>query len=132
MEKTFCCISARARDFARFGRLYLANGRWNGEQIVPANWTSRSVVAGVRTPDGYTHQHLWWMPEGDEGDYYAYGHNGQYVYVNPRAGVVIVKFSETNHQDPLPMFRAISSALKSPERLAELDRLAAETVALRP
>jgi CubicO group peptidase (beta-lactamase class C family) len=132
MEKTFCCISARARDFARFGRLYLENGRWNGEQIVPASWASRSVVRGIRTPDGYTHQHFWWAPEGGEGDYYAYGHNGQYVYVNPAAGVVIVKFSETNRQDPLPMFRAISSALKSPERVAELDRLAAKTVALRP
>src|SRR5688572_13697669 len=131
MEKTFCCISARARDFARFGRLYLANGEWNGERIVPAAWTERSVVPGVRTHDGYTHRHLWWSPEGDEGDFYAYGHNGQYVYVNPKSGTVIVKFSETNRQDPLPMFRAVSNTLKSPERLAEIDRLAASAVALR-
>jgi CubicO group peptidase (beta-lactamase class C family) len=130
-EKTFCCISARARDFARFGRLYLENGSWNGEQIVPASWTSRSVVPGVRTHDGYTHRHLWWTPEGNEGDYYAYGHNGQYVYVNPAARVVIVKFSETNRQDPLPMFRAVSSALKSADRIAEVERLAADHVAAR-
>ena len=131
IEKTFCCISARARDFARFGRLYLQNGKWDGEQIVPADWTARSVLPGVRTEDGYTHRHLWWMPEGDEGDYYAYGHNGQYVYVNPRAGVVIVKFSETNRQDPLPMFRAVAASMKSPERVAEIERLAAQAVALR-
>jgi len=131
MEKTFCCISARARDFARFGLLYLNKGQWHGEQIVPAAWVSRSVLPGVRTPDGYTHQQLWWKPEGDEGDFYAYGHNGQYVYVNPAAGVVIVKFSETNRQDPLPMFRAVSAALKSPERVAELDRLSAPSIALR-
>jgi CubicO group peptidase (beta-lactamase class C family) len=131
MEKTFCCISARARDFARFGRLYLDSGRSNGEQIVPASWASRSVVPGVRTPDGYTHQHLWWTPEGNEGDFYAYGHNGQYVYVNPNARVVIVKFSETNRQDPLPMFRAVSAALKTTDRIAEVERLAADTVAAR-
>jgi CubicO group peptidase (beta-lactamase class C family) len=131
IEKTFCCISARARDFARFGRLYLANGEWNGERIVSAAWTARSVLPGVRTLDGYTHRHLWWMPEGDEGDFYAYGHNGQYVYVNPKAGTVIVKFSETNRQDPLPMFRAVSNALKSPERVAEIDRLASPSVASR-
>jgi CubicO group peptidase (beta-lactamase class C family) len=61
-EKAFCCISARARDFARFGRLYLDGGRWNGEQIVPAAWIARSVLTGIRTPDGYVHQHLWWAP----------------------------------------------------------------------
>ena len=131
MEKTFCCISARARDFARFGRLYLDGGRWNGAQVVPANWADRSVLPGVRTPDGYTHQHLWWTPEGIEGDFYAYGHNGQYVYVNPKARVVIVKFSETNRQDPVPMFRAVSNALKSPDRIAELDRIESLQVANR-
>ena len=130
-EKAFCCISARARDFARFGRLYLENGRWNGEQVVPVRWTARSALPGVRTKDGYTHQHLWWMPEGIEGDFYAYGHNGQYVYVNPKARVVIVKFSETNRQDPVPMFRAVANAMKSPERIAEIDRLSSPTVALR-
>jgi CubicO group peptidase (beta-lactamase class C family) len=130
-EKAFCCISARARDFARFGRLYLEGGRWNGEQIVPAAWVARSVVPGVRTLDGYTHQHLWWTPEGMEGDYYAYGHNGQYLYVNPKARVVIAKFSETNRQDPLPMFRAVSTSLKSPARIAEIDRLEARALAQR-
>ena len=130
-EKTFCCISARARDFARFGRLYLEGGRWNGEQVVPAAWARLSVLPGILLPDGYTHRQLWWIPEGNEGDYYAYGHNGQYVYVNPKAHVVIAKFSETNRQDPLPMFRAVSDALKSAGHIAEIERLAATSVALR-
>ena len=130
-EKTFCCISARARDFARFGRLYLDGGRSNGAQVLATAWASRSVLPGVRTIDGYTHQHLWWTPPGNEGDYYAYGHNGQYLYVNPGSRTVIVKFSETNRQDPVPMFRALAGALQSPANLAELDRLGAQTLALR-
>ena len=130
-EKAFCCISARARDFARLGRLYLEGGRWNGSQLVPAEWATHSVVEGVRTLDGYTHRHLWWMPAGGEGDYYAYGHNGQYLYVNPQARVVIAKFSETNRQDPVPAFRAISAALRVPANLAELDRLSATRLANR-
>jgi CubicO group peptidase (beta-lactamase class C family) len=131
-EKTFCCLSARARDFARFGRLHLDGGRWNGAQIVPAHWIGRAALPGVRTPDGYTHRQLWWMPEGVEGDFYAYGHNGQYVYVNPKSRVVIVKFSETVRQDPVPMFRAISRVLENPARVAELDRLETRVIALRP
>jgi CubicO group peptidase (beta-lactamase class C family) len=131
VEKAFCCISARARDFARFGRLYLEAGRWNGEQLVPAEWAARSVVRGIATHDGYLHQHLWWTPPGDQGDFYAYGHNGQYLYVNPASRTVIVKFSETNRQDPVPMFRAVAAALKPDARVAELDRLAARQLAAR-
>ncbi len=131
VEKSFCCISARARDFARFGRLYLEGGRVNGAQVLPAQWADRTVLPGIRTLDGYTHQHLWWTPEGSEGDFYAYGHSGQYLYVNPKARVVIVKFSETDRQDPVPMLRAVAGSLKSPEHIAELDRLEARAVALR-
>lgn len=131
VEKAFCCLRARARDFARFGRLYLLNGRWNGAQIVPPDWAARSVLPALATPFGYGHQHLWWAPADDEGDFFAYGHNGQYLYVNPKARVVIVKFSETSHQDPVPMFRAISRALTRPESMAELVRLDAQALALR-
>lgn len=130
-EKAFCCISARARDFARFGRLFLDHGRANGHQVVPAEWANPAAFPGVQTLDRYTHRHLWWFPEGNEGDYYAYGHNGQYLYVNPAARTVIVKFSETSRQDPVGMFRAVAESLKPEARVAELDRLAAPALASR-
>jgi CubicO group peptidase (beta-lactamase class C family) len=130
-EKAFCCISARARDFARMGKLYLDEGRRAGERLAPASWIARTALPGVRTPDGYTHRHLWWMPEGGEDDFYAYGHNGQYLYVNPRARVVIVKFSETLRQDPVPMLRAVAGAIARPAHLAEIERLEAPNLALR-
>lgn len=130
-EKAFCCVSARARDFARFGRLFLDGGFANGARVVPAAWANPAAFPGTQTLDRYMHRHLWWFPEGNEGDYYAYGHNGQYVYVNPAARTVIVKFSETNRQDPVGMFRAVSAALKPESRVAELDRLAAPVVANR-
>lgn len=129
-EKAFCCVSARARDFARLGRLFLDAGRWNGQQLVPAAWAERRVVTGIRTDDGYLHHHLWWEPPGNEGDFLAYGHNGQYLYVNPVARVVIVKFSETMRQDPVPMFRAISAALRDPRHVAEIARIEATTIAV--
>jgi CubicO group peptidase (beta-lactamase class C family) len=130
-EKAFCCLRARARDFARFGRLFLHSGRWNGAQIVPADWVARSVLPGVAIGLGDVHRHLWWSRADGEGDFYAYGHNGQYLYVNPRARTVIVKFSEAKHRDPVPVFRAIAAALSAPPNIAELDRLSARTYALR-
>jgi CubicO group peptidase (beta-lactamase class C family) len=130
-EKAFCCVSARARDFARFGRLFLDEGRVNGAQVIAPEWANPAAFPGVRTLDRYMHRHLWWFPEGNEGDYYAYGHNGQYLYVNPAARTVIVKFSETNRQDPVGMFRAVAASLKPEARVAELDRLAAPAIASR-
>ena len=130
IEKTFCCISARARDFARFGRLYLDTGRWNDKQLVPAEWAARTVLHGIRTKDGYLHQHLWWTPPGGQGDFYAYGHNGQYVYLNPASRTVIVMFSVKNRQDPLPMFREVAMALSSPANLAEIERVDAMSIKL--
>lgn len=34
IEKAYCCIASNARDFARFGKLYKQNGKWNGKQIL--------------------------------------------------------------------------------------------------
>jgi CubicO group peptidase (beta-lactamase class C family) len=137
VEKAFCCLSARARDFARFGKLMRDGGRWNGQQIIPAAWAARSALPGIEAPDHHTHQHLWWVPPGEVGhpgsrsDFYAYGHNGQYLYVNPAARLVIVKFSETNRQDPVPLFRAIADAVMAPQHLAEIERLDAPLLAGR-
>jgi CubicO group peptidase (beta-lactamase class C family) len=142
-EKAFCCLSARARDFARFGQLMRDGGRVNGRQIVPAEWAARSVLPAIDAHNRHLHQHLWWTPQGQEsgqgalggqgprGDFYAYGHNGQYLYVNPAARLVIVKFSETNRQDPVPMFRALADAVTAPQHLAEIDRLDAPLLAAR-
>lgn len=130
-EKTFCCLSARARDFARFGQLMRDGGRWGGRQLVPAAWAERRVLPGIEALDRHTHQHLWWTPHGGQGDFYAYGHNGQYLYVNPAARLVIVKFSETNRQDPVPMFRALAEAVTAPEHLAQINRLDAPLLAAR-
>lgn len=130
-EKTFCCLSARARDFARFGKLMRDGGRANGQQLVPAAWIERTVLPGIPMRDGYVHRHLWWSPSEDRGDFFAYGHNGQYLYVNPAARLVIVKFSETKHQEPVPLFRALADAVIAPIHLAEIDRLDAQLLAAR-
>lgn len=142
-EKTFCCLSARARDFARFGRLMRDGGRWNGRQIVPAAWAARRVLPAFDAHNRHLHQHLWWTPQGPErtpvghgshnapGDFYAYGHNGQYLYIHPAARLVIVKFSETHRQDPVPLFRALADAVTVPTHLAEIDRLDAPLLATR-
>lgn len=88
--KAFCCLNARARDFAKLGRLYLNNGKWNGKQIVPEAWVKRSTD---RNETGYSYQ--WWhLPTANRNDYAAIGILGQYTYVCPEKNIVIVRLGK--------------------------------------
>jgi CubicO group peptidase (beta-lactamase class C family) len=97
-------LSATLRDFAKLGRLYLNEGRWNGEQIVSAEWVHASVtpdaphlVPGKRAASdsawGYGFQ--WWIPD-NSGAYSAVGVYNQFIYVDPALHLVIAKTS-ANH-----------------------------------
>lgn len=87
MEKTFCCINAVARDYAKIGRLYLNNGQWDGEQIVPKDWVTKTVTPNNKVS---FYNYSWWMIPGS-GSYYAHGILGQYIYVNPEKNLIIIR-----------------------------------------
>jgi CubicO group peptidase (beta-lactamase class C family) len=57
--KAFCCLNACARDYAKFGRLYLNNGKWNGQQVVPAAWVKKSTTVDQSTKDLF-YSYQWW------------------------------------------------------------------------
>jgi CubicO group peptidase (beta-lactamase class C family) len=112
MEKTFCCLNARARDYAKLGRLYLNNGNWNGKQIVPENWVKKSVAIDTTNGSSWFYQYQWWIAS-DEGDYFARGMLGQFVYVNPTKNLIIVRLGERGSGVNWPeIFKAISRGLE--------------------
>jgi len=90
LEKTFCCINARARDFSKLGRLYLNKGNWNGKQIVPKEWVEASTTPDPNNVNYYKYQ--WWL--NSDGSYMMQGILGQYVYVNPAKDLIIVRLGE--------------------------------------
>lgn len=57
--KAFCCLNARARDFAKFGRLYLNKGKWNGKQIISEKWVDQSVTFD-RVKNNFSYSYQWW------------------------------------------------------------------------
>ncbi len=95
LEKTFCCINARARDFAKIGRLYLNKGNWNGKQIVSEAWVNTSTVADKTKGQPSFYKYQWWLPNA-KGDFVAEGILGQFVYVNPRTNVVLVRLGKSS------------------------------------
>ena len=93
LEKTFCCINARARDYAKIGRLYLNKGKWNNKQIVSEEWVTQSTKIDVTNGSAWYYQYQWWLPT-KTGDFMAEGILGQYIYVNPKKNLIIVRLGK--------------------------------------
>lgn len=94
IEKTFCCLNARARDFAKLGRLYLKQGNWKGNQLVPAWWVQQSTKVDTTKGSAPYYQYQWWLPTYT-GDFMAQGILGQYIYVNPAKDLIIVRLGKS-------------------------------------
>ncbi|MCZ8145582.1 serine hydrolase [Flavobacterium sp.] len=93
LEKTFCCLNATARDFAKIGRLYKNKGNWNGKQIVSQKWVEESTKLDTSEGSANFYQYQWWLPTPNE-DFMAEGILGQFIYVNPKKDLIIVRLGK--------------------------------------
>ncbi|WP_430421472.1 serine hydrolase domain-containing protein [Phenylobacterium sp.] len=85
------------RDFARFGLLYLRDGIWDGERLLPEGWvdyarTPTFQQAGVT--DGPYGAH-WWLGIGGPGSFSANGYAGQFIIVCPDRDLIVVRNGDT-------------------------------------
>lgn len=133
--RAFCCINATTKDFAKLGKLYLNNGKYNGKQIIDSNFVIETTLAdSMAAHGGYKNQ--WWAAppqtyfldslEADayhkktpltktfvttykdkkyfgvyhqKAAYYAEGILEQFIYINPRTNVIIVRLGHYwNHK----------------------------------
>ncbi len=126
-------MNLRTRDFARFGLLFLNKGFWQGEQVIPAAWVEASMtpdaahlMPGERNSSeialGYGYQ--WWIPVNADQEMLAWGIYGQYIYINQKARVVVVKnsanlrFADNNYEsvfEDIEFFRAVAASLSETE-----------------
>ena len=98
---------ATARDWARFGQLYLQDGVWNGERILPEGWVAYTRRPAPAAPHGRYGAHFWLnggeavpvaerpFPSLPADLHYAAGYEGQYVIVIPSRELVIVRLGQT-------------------------------------
>jgi len=90
LVKAYCCIASNARDFARFGKLYLQHGKWNGKQIIDSAFVAQSVTQRFKESPQYGYG--WWLSSfNNKKVFYMRGHLGQYVIVIPENELIIVR-----------------------------------------
>ena len=110
-EKMESGVNARAIDFAKFGRLYLNEGNWDGEQVVPSSWVDHSTRMDTTTDPADFYQYFWWVDvvHPERGRFMARGNYGQFIYVVPDKDLVIVRFGEDYGYNRWPeLLRAIA------------------------
>ncbi|QND72122.1 serine hydrolase domain-containing protein [Tardiphaga robiniae] len=91
------------RDLARIGEMMRLGGIANGRRIVAQDWVSDTITNGSAEawragkfvewlPEG-RYRNKWYQTGNASGAFFALGIHGQYLYVNPRAEMVVAKFS---------------------------------------
>jgi CubicO group peptidase (beta-lactamase class C family) len=106
-------LRLRARDATKFGSLYLHDGRWNGRQVIPADWVQRSTRrhfrfrprTGVDAGGEFGYAYFWWYscyptPAGLIEARAGVGNGQQRVYVLPGMDMVVTIFAG-RYNDPI-------------------------------
>lgn len=116
MERTYCCIFATARDYAKLGQLLLQDGQWQGQPLL-----DKAFVERMRQPDlmPYYGHSLWMDWQYKHPFYFMQGHQGQYVIVVPSKQLVAVRVGQfrnkadkgPNGVTPAEVYRFVDQAV---------------------
>jgi CubicO group peptidase (beta-lactamase class C family) len=98
-------IDLRPRDMMKFGLLYLNNGQWNGQQLVPALWIKESTTAHLYPTPTLGYGYFWWTrnfrwKEKTVSSFFAWGYGGQYIIIIPELQLSIVMSGSHWGTDP--------------------------------
>lgn len=121
-------VYATARDWARLGQLYLQDGVWDGERLLPEGWADYVRTATAASDRQYGAQ-FWLNGDGEnrprffpgvpEEMYFFSGHEGQYVFIIPDKRMVIVRTGLTRGRSAMeavaPLVKEIYDAVGAPD-----------------
>jgi len=89
-------VHATARDFARFGYLYLRDGVWDGHRLLPEGWVDHGRLPhSVDPEDGDLYGAHWWVLGDEFGSFRTSGYEGQSILISPGLDLVVVRLGKT-------------------------------------
>ena len=90
-------VYATARDFVRFGQMYLNNGIWANTSLVSPEWVTSAREFVAFDPDmSMSYGRHWWMWPSDADSVIAHGYQGQILWVSPRRDLVVCHLGNTD------------------------------------
>ena len=103
-EKAFCCFHTTARDAARFGRLLLRHGNWDGRQLVSTSYMDELMRPASYLKDQWGRDSLsyyglqtWLFPYRGEVLPCMRGMLGQYIFAIPSREAIVVRLGRKRH-----------------------------------
>jgi CubicO group peptidase (beta-lactamase class C family) len=95
IASSFCFCTPR--DFAKFGLLYLRDGVWDGQRLLPEGWVDYARTPAPAQPTDTEHGYgaHWWLLRDDLGSFFASGYLGQYIFLVPALDLIVVRHGET-------------------------------------
>jgi CubicO group peptidase (beta-lactamase class C family) len=92
---SFCYCTAR--DFARFGLLYLRDGVWDGTRILPEGWAdyARTPTPAVPEIEALGYGAHWWLGMAGPGSFSCNGYEGQYTVLVPEKDLILVRHGKS-------------------------------------
>ncbi|WP_375208777.1 serine hydrolase domain-containing protein [Hyphomonas jannaschiana] len=91
-------VWATARDYAKLGLLYLRDGVWDGERLLPEGWVDMTRTPPPGGPANFYGAGFWLLPgEGDA--FYAQGHEGQTIFIVPSRDLIVVRLALMEEND---------------------------------
>ena len=87
-ELCYCCFNTDARDFARFGKMMLHQGNWNGTQILDSSFVQMATTPVLAPFYGYS---FWLNNTHGTKIFYQNGFLGQYIITIPEYNLVVVR-----------------------------------------
>ena len=88
-------LQLRPRDMAKLGMLLRDEGRWKGEQVVSADWISKSITTQISTDGPEEYGYLWWLgefpgPDAAQPVVFASGNGSQFIAWLPWLDLIMV------------------------------------------
>ncbi|HIF92333.1 MAG: serine hydrolase [Myxococcales bacterium] len=95
-------LFAIPQDFARFGYLYLRDGVWDGQRILPEGWVDYARTETYRDEEQAYGAH-WWL-RSDSSWFMASGYDGQRILIAPDKDAIVVRCGRTNVEEIEPIW----------------------------
>lgn len=101
--RTFCCLQALARDFAKLGKLWMNDGIWREHQILAPGY-----IRGLLGKNGSSRRYRsgFRILDNDSQIFYTSGLLGQYIYMFPQQNLMILRFGEHKERYAGRMWRS--------------------------